>query len=183
MDDQEDTGALGSTYQGSGRETARTLAYGEGGGSNAFQGALSALMDPVRSRDTEDKAFWAGAAGPHNAPGQGASNGLAAQVSVRDAQDKLRAAYIPMIMQSMTQQRGNELAYAQFAQSRAEKVTPLINSALYGMQANGKTPDLAAAHKRIDDIGDMFKMSQSETLPHHLALQEAAVAGCCVTSC
>ena len=178
----DDTGALGSNYdtpdQGSaigGRDIARNLAYGSGD-NKMFQGALSALVDPERSAQTERQAFWAGMTGPQTGGMSGVSNAMSAQVAARDAQDKLRAAYIPMIMQTMTQQRANDLGYAKFAQERAEKVTPLINSALYGMQANGNVPDLAAAHNRIDQTGSMFGMSPQELFPHHVALQQGAGA-------
>ena len=175
----DDTGALSSNYDAAsgapgGRDTARNLAYGSGDSNNMFQGALAALVDPERSRQTERQAYWAGMSGPQTGGMSSVSNALSAQVAARNEQDKLRAAYIPMIMQTMTQQRANDLGYAKFAQDRAEKVTPLINSALYGMQAGDGTPDLAAAHKRIDDTGAMFNMSPQELLPHHVALHRAA---------
>jgi hypothetical protein len=141
-----------------------------------FQGALSALIDPERSSQTERQAFWAGMTGPQTGGMTGVSSAMSAQVAAREAQDKLRAAYIPMIMQTITQQRANDLGYAKFAQDRAEKVTPLINSSLYGMQAGDNTPDIAAAHKRIDDTGAMFGMGQQELLPHHIALHRGAGA-------
>lgn len=181
----KDTGALttvdNDTPRGvGGRDIAQNLAYGSSGdsgsgnGYGAFATALSALMDPERSNDTERKAFWAGATGPNSGGMSGVSNAMAAQVAAREAQDKLRAAYIPLIMQSMVQQRQTDLGYAQFGQQRAEKVTPMINQALYGMQAEGKTPSLQEAHKRIDDVGSMFNMSQQELMPHHLALHRGA---------
>jgi hypothetical protein len=107
-------------------------------------------------------------------PGFSTGNAMAAEVAARENQDKLRAAYIPMIMQSITAQRANELGYAKFAQDRMEKTTPLINSALYGMQADGKTPSIQEAHKRIDDVGAMFGMGQQEMFPHHMALHRGA---------
>lgn len=176
----DDSGALSSNYdtpdQGpavGGRDIARNLAYGSGD-NKMFQGALSALIDPERSAQTERQAFWAGMSGANTGGMSSVSNALSAQVAARDAQDKLKAAYIPMIMQTMTQQRANDLGYAKFAQERAEKVTPLINSSLYGMQANDNVPDLASAHKRIDDTGSMFGMSPQELLPYHVALQRGA---------
>ena len=176
----DDTGALSSNYDTnsstpavSGRNTAQNLAYGSGGG-DMFHGALSALVDPARSAQTENQAFWAGMSGPNTGGVSSISNAMSAQVAAREAQDKLRAAYIPMIMQTITQQRANDLGYAKFAQERSEKVTPLINSALFGMQANGNVPKLADAHKRIDDTGAMFGMSPQELLPHHIALQQGA---------
>jgi len=172
----DDNGALSSNYEpaAGGRDIARNLAYGSGDSNSMFQGALSALIDPERSAQTERQAFWAGMSGPNTGGMSSVSNAMSAQVAARDAQDKLRAAYIPMIMQTITQQRANDLGYAKFAQERTEKVTPLINSALYGMQAGNNTPDLATAHKRIDDTGAMFNMSPQELLPHHIALHRAA---------
>lgn len=177
----KDTGALTAVANepasgASGRDIAQNMAYGSGGGGGygAFATALSALMDPERSKDTESKAFWAGATGPQSGGMSGVSNAMSAQVAAREAQDKLRAAYIPLIMQSMVQQRQTDLGYAQFGQQRAEKVTPMINQALYGMQADGKTPSLQEAHKRIDDVGSMFNMAPQELLPHHLALHRGA---------
>jgi len=173
----DDSGALSSNYQDQpvtgGRDIAQNLAYGSGSG-DMFKGALSALIDPERSGQTERQAFWAGMSGPNTGGMSSVSNAMSAQVAAREAQDKLRAAYIPMIMQTITQQRSNDLGYAKFAQERAEKVTPLINSALYGMQAGNNTPDLETAHKRINDTGSMFGMSPQELLPHHIALQRGA---------
>lgn len=174
----ENTGALGSAYGGeqgtapAGRTMAHSLAFGSGSGDMAS--ALSSLIDPERSRQTENKAFWAGMTAPSMGPGFSTGNAMAAEVAARENQDKLRAAYIPMIMQSITQQRANELGYAKFAQERMEKTTPLINSALYGMQANGAPVSLPDAHKRIDDVGSMFGMSPQEMMPHHIALQRGA---------
>jgi hypothetical protein len=176
----DESGALNSNYDGQdlapagGRDIARGLAYGASGSNQMFQGALSALVDPERSAQTERQAFWAGMTGPQTGGMSGVSNAMSAQVAARDAQDKLRAAYIPMIMQTMTQQRANDLGYAKFAQDRAEKVTPLINSSLYGMQGGDTPPDLATAHKRIDETGAMFGMGPQELLPHHIALHHGA---------
>lgn len=180
MADKETGGALTAVANEpasvGGRDIAQNLAYGsgQGGGYGAFATALGALMDPERSESTERKAFWAGATGPQSGGMSGVSNAMSAQVAAREAQDKLRAAYIPLIMQSMVQQRQTDLGYAQFGQQRAEKVTPMINQALYGMQADGKTPSLSEAHKRIDDVGSMFNMAPQELLPHHLALHRGA---------
>lgn len=184
MADQENTGALSSLDNArapAGRDIARSLAYGDGGepqtqggGLGAFATALQALMDPQRSGDTESKAFWAGAAAPSTGGMSGVSNAMASQVAAREAQDKLRAAYIPMIMQAMVQQRQTDLGYAQFAQKRAQETAPMINQALYGMQANGQIPSIAEAHKRIDDVGSMFNMSPQELYSHHIALHRGA---------
>ena len=101
-------GALSAETQAppvSGRDTARNLAYGAGNDTGAFQGALSALMDPERNAQTERQSFWAGASGPNTGGMSSVSNAMSAQVAAREAKDKLMAAYIPMIMQTMTQQR------------------------------------------------------------------------------
>jgi hypothetical protein len=141
---------------------------------DGITGALSAAMDPERGAATERQAFWAGMTGPNSGGMSSVSNAMESQLKARLEQDKLRAAYVPLIMQSLVQNRQNDLAYAKFAQDRAEKTTPLINSALYGLQANGKTPTLQEAHQRIKDVGSMFSMSPQELLSHHVALQRGA---------
>lgn len=171
----ESVGALSTL---GGRDVAKNLAYG-GGNSNPLEpvmGALGSLLDPARAKDHEDKAYWAGMLAPTKSgnSGEQQGNALTAQVAAREASDKLKAAYIPMIMQAMGQNRANELGYAKFNADRMKEINPVINSALYGLQADGKTPDVAAAHQRINDIGMQYGMAPHELYPHHFALQAGA---------
>lgn len=179
----ENTGALASAYEGpdpgdetlGGRDIARSMAYGSSGGPNDMAGALSALIDPKRNDQNERMAFWAGAAGPNSGTGSGAmSNAVKAQLETREAQDKLKAAFVPMIMQSMQAQRSNDVAYSKLAMDRMKETVPLINSALYGLQADGGEPDLKTAHERIDAVGKQYNLSPAELRPHHQALAQGA---------
>jgi len=158
-----------------GRDVARGLAYGGGDGSD-FGGALGALIDPARSNLTEDKAFWAGATAPYSAPGQSMSNAMAAQVSARENQDKLKAAYIPMIMQAMTQQRSNDLGYAKMMQETLNQVNPKVDSALSALQVGaGQNPVTAAqAHSTVNNVARMYGLPGSIFGGHHSEIDGAA---------
>ena len=161
----------------SGVGIARNLAYGDddpqsGGG---IAGALSQLMDPERAAQTEKQAFWAGMTAPNNGTGGAStSNALAAQNEARLNNDKLKAQYIPMIMQSLAAQRTNQIAYAKMMMERQKEVNPIINSALYGLQANGAPVTMAQAHQTIDDVGAQYNMHPQELAVHHSMLDHAA---------
>lgn len=179
----ENTGALASAYDMpdagdetiGGRDIARSMAYGSGASPTDMTGALGALIDPERNEKNERLAFWGGATGPNNGTGSGAMSGaVKAQLETREAQDKLKAAFVPMIMQSIQQQRANDVAYSKLAMDRMKETVPLINSALYGMQADGATPDINEAHARIDAVGKQYNLSPAELRPHHQALAQGA---------
>lgn len=163
-----------------GRDVARGLAYGSGSGTD-FTGALGALMDPKRSQDTEDKAFWAGMTAPSSSAGNSTGNAMAAQVAARENQDKLRAAYIPMIMQSMVQQRTNDLGYAKMMQETLGSVNPKVDSALSSLQAgsvdaNGNPVPLSAAqaHATVNNVARMYGLPGSVFGGHHSEIDQAA---------
>lgn len=183
MDNAEDAGgALGAAYEdpNGGRELARGAAYGNSGMS-AFPpqltGALSELLGPEAGADQERRAFWGGMlqGTKGGSGGEAMGNALKAQVEARDSQNKLKASYIPLIMQALSQNRANELGYAQFQQGRYEKLSPIINAALTGLQAEGQAPSLQQAHSRINEVGMQYGMQPQELQPYHYAL--AANAG------
>ena len=169
----DDGGPVAATPVAGGRDVARGLAYGSGSGTD-FTGALGALLDPQRSQDTEDKAFWAGMTAPSSSAGNSTGNAMAAQVSARENQDKLRAAYIPMIMQSMVQQRTNDLGYAKMMQETLNNVNPKVDSALSSLQAGSVGPDgqpvplpAAQAHATVNNVARMYGLPGSVFGGHH----------------
>lgn len=177
MDLNQPSGGGALSVSGGGRESAKALAFGDASSSsNPVLGALSELLNPERSAEQERNAYWAGMLTPSKSGNASEHMGSAmkAQVEAREAQDKLKAAYIPLIMQSMAQQRANELGYAKFAQERLEKTGPLINSALYGMQADGATPTMGDAEQRIRDTAAQYGMQPHEVTPHLESLQRGA---------
>lgn len=174
MEQEEAQGALSQMAdQPSGRAIARNLAYGADVDSPVY-GALASVLDPARARDTEEKAFWAGMTGPNSGGMSSVSNALEAQTKARTEQDKLRAAYVPMIMQAMAQQRANEIAYGNMLITRQKETNPIINSALYGLQADGNQPTLKDAHNVIQTVGAKYALSPAELAPHHNALEAGA---------
>lgn len=184
MDTEEDLpgGALSAAYPDEGgRGLARGAAYGNSSPMSAFPpqltGALSELLGPEASAGQERRAFWGGMlqGTKSGTGGEAMGNALKAQVEARDSQNKLKAAYIPLIMQALSQNRANELAYAQFQQGRHEKLAPMINAALTGLQADGQVPSLQQAHSRINEVGMQLGMQPAELQPYHYAL--AANAG------
>jgi hypothetical protein len=145
-----------------------------------FGGALSALIDPKRSQDTEDKAFWAGMTAPASSAGVSTGNAMAAQVSARENQDKLRAAYIPLIMQSMVQQRSNDLGYAKMMQETLNGVNPKVDSALSALQAGSVGPDgqpvpvtAAQAHSTVNNVARMYGLPGSIFGGHHNEIDQS----------
>lgn len=164
-----------------GRDVAAGLAYGDAGRApDAFGGALAALMDPERSRDTENKAFWAGMTAPSSSAGASTGNAMAAQVTARENQDKLRAAYIPMIMQSMVQQRTNDLGYGKMMQETLNSVNPKVDSALSSLQAgsvdaNGQPVPLPAAqaHATVNNVARMYGLPGAVLGGHHAEIDQA----------
>lgn len=182
---ENNQGALSAAYEdgpvASGRSVTKSLAYGGDNGDLTFQSALSSLMDPERARDTENKAFWAGMTGPHTGGMSGVSNAMAAQVAARESQDKLRAAYIPLIMQSITQQRANDLGYAKMMQETLKEVNPRVDSALSALQAGSVGPDgtpipipAAHAHSVVNNIARMYGLPGSVLGAHHNEIDQAS---------
>ena len=176
-DETEDVGALGAVYGG--KDAAGVLAYGVGGPPGLppqLSGALANLLDPERGAEQERNAYWAGILAPNKSgtSGEQMGNAMKSQLEARESQDKLKAAYIPVIMQTLAQQRANELAYAKFQQDRLKELNPLINSALYGLQADGKPVSLQQAHERINQVGMQYGLRPQELHPHHYALAAGA---------
>jgi hypothetical protein len=164
----------------SGREVTKALAYGGDNGDVTLQGAMAMLMNPDRTQDTENKAFWAGMTGPQTGGMSGVSNAMAAQVAAREAQDKLRAAYIPMIMQTMTQQRANDLGYAKMMQDTLKEVNPKVDSALSALQAGSvdaqgnRVPIQAAhAHSVVNNHARMYGLPGAMFGAHHNEIDAA----------
>lgn len=93
MADQE-TGALGANY--SSQDTM-----------NQALGALGVILDPKRAQDTQDRSYWAGMTQGTHGGGRGEemSNALKAQIATQNDQDKLKAQYIPLILQTLQAQR------------------------------------------------------------------------------
>ena len=176
LSDNTDTGGA----MPGGREVAAGLAYGDAGRPDQFGGALAALMDPERSKDTENKAFWAGMNSPSSSSGAATGNALTAQVTARENQDKLRAAYIPMIMQSMVQQRTNDLGYGKMMQETLNSVNPKVDSALSSLQAGSVGPDgspvpitAAMAHAAVNNVARMYGLPGSVMGGHHSEIDQA----------
>lgn len=178
-EDTEALGALGAALPGGGKGAAAALAYGGGPSSvlpPQLAGALTALLDPERGEAQERNAYWAGMLAPNKSgtSGEQMGNAMRSQLDARESQDKLKAAYIPLIMQTLGQQRANELAYARFQQERLEKTNPLVNAALYGLQADGKPVSVQDAHARIDQVGQQYGLRPEELSTHHHALAAGA---------
>lgn len=184
MADNESTGALSAAFEGSptsGRSVTKNLAYGSESGDLAFQSALSALMAPERAQDTENKAFWAGMTGPNTGGMSSVSNAMSAQVAAREAQDKLRAAYVPLIMQTITQQRANDLGYAKMMQDTLKEVNPKVDSALAALQAGsvddkGNPVPISAAqvHSVVNNVARMYGLPGAMFGGHHNEIDAAA---------
>lgn len=174
----EQNGALSANF-GGGKDIAQGLAYGQGQQADLpsqLIGALASTLGPERSAETERQAFWAGLnqGTKGGTSGEAMGNALTAQVAARETQDKLKAAYIPLIMQSLTQQRANDIAYSRLAMDRQKEVNPIINSALYGLQANGQPVTKEQAHERINAVGATYGLAPHELYPHHIALHKGA---------
>ncbi len=155
------------------------MAYGAGpapGLPPALNGALAALINPERAEETERNAYWAGMLSPNKSgtSGEAMGNAMKAQLEARENQNKLTASYVPLIMQTMAAQRANELAYAKFQQDRIKELNPLVNAALYGLQAEGQPVSLQQAHERINQVGMQYGLRPQELYPHHYALAAGA---------
>ena len=152
MADTNELGALGQAASG-GRGLIASMsgmAGPESGVPPELMGALSSVMDPRREQRRADAAFVEGYLAPSASGGSAfLSNAMAAQRTAEENSDKLKAQYIPLIMQSLVQQRQAQLQAAQFGAQQLEKVMPVINTNLAALKLDPNA-DLARAHQTVD---------------------------------
>lgn len=141
------------------------LAYGEGGESPMAQlpGLLKQLSPEGRDSDAENLAFWGGFGKP-NTTGQlsGAlGNAMGAQSDMRLERDKLRAAYIPLIMQSLVQGQDMTVKAANASRDYLKDINPKVDTQLAALRTGDAQPTYGDVINRTMQLGQEYQIPQA----------------------
>jgi hypothetical protein len=132
-----------------------------------LMGALSSVMDPKRERRNSDAAFMEGLLAPSASAGSAfLSNAMAAQRSSQENSDKLKAQYIPLIMQAVNQQRQLQFQAAQFDATRMKDLNPQIGAAVAALRTNPNA-SIDDAHAAVDAVLEQNGIPKQYGRAHH----------------
>jgi len=142
------------------------LAYGQSGSPYAN---LPKMLEQVLPNDegrAEWLAFGAGVGAPTRtgALTEALSAGMGAQSEARLARDKLRAQYIPLIMQMMGQQQQMTIAAANSSRDYLKDINPKMDLHLAALRTGDRAPTYAEAVSRV------MQLAQEYQVPPHIAL-------------
>ncbi len=137
------------------------VAYGSAGNPMAQLPELLKEMVP-RSGDTdaESLSFWGGFGKP-NTTGQlsGAlGNAMEAQSATRLERDKLRAQYVPLIMQSLVQGQQMSVAAANAGRDFLKDVNPKLDTHLAAMRTDNAEPVYGDVMNRVMQLGEEYQI-------------------------
>ena len=137
------------------------LAYGDQGNPMAQLPELLKEMVPRSGdADAESLSFWGGFGQP-NTTGQlsGAlGNAMRAQSDTRLDRDKLRAQYVPLIMQSLVQGQQMSLSAANAGRDFLKDVNPKIDTHLAAMRTDNAAPTYGDVLGRVMQLADEYQV-------------------------
>lgn len=139
------------------------VAYGGAAPPMAGAGELLEKVLPLdRLAQDEDTAFWGGITDPKVNPGQhigiGVGEGIRAQSARQLEHHKLRAAYMPLIMQSIVQGQAMTIAAANAQRDFMKEVNPKFQSWMSGLRYNDRVPSREEAEEHLHKFADMYQL-------------------------
>lgn len=137
------------------------LAYGgQGNPMSAIPELMAEMVPRSGDEDAERLSYWAGFGAP-NSTGQlsGAiGNAMKAQSDTRLDRDKLRAQYVPLIMQSLVQGQQMTLSAANAGRDFLKDVNPKVDTHLASMRTDNAEPSYGDVMERVMQLGDEYQI-------------------------
>lgn len=156
MADEQKPGMAGALSQ---------IAYGDGPTPmSALPDLMKELLPRSGDADAENLSFWGGFGSPNNSTGQlsGAlGNAMSAQAATRLERDKLRAQYVPLIMQSLVQGQQMSITAANAGRDLLKDVNPKIDTHLAAMRTDNAQPGYGDVMERIMQVGEEYQLPAS----------------------
>lgn len=151
MADPNNPGVLGALSQ---------LAYGSGGNPMAQVPELLDKVLPAASDRNEWLSFGAGMGAPTKtgALTEALGAGMAAQAESRLSRDKLRAQYMPLIMQSLIQSQQMTLAAGNAGRDWLKDVIPKVDSHLAALRTGNAEPTYEDVVSRALQLGEEYQI-------------------------
>ena len=139
------------------------LAYGDGSSPmSQLPDLLKNALPPENDAAAENLSFWGGfSSNKDNLGGSitGAlGNAMQAQSATRLERDKLRAAYMPLIMQSLIQNQQMTLSAGNAQRDWLEKVNPKIDAHMAALRTGDNVPTYDQAVEQALKVGQQYQL-------------------------